>query len=206
MAFRQAADAVRIRPADNLYQAEFVRTTQLVFFQAAEATMICQAAQLCHIDAILLAEESAADTARICSADNLCNAATDDVAFRRKLFKYHHHIPVSFFFLSALHPDKSPPSKPAPAEPPPIFVLLYNLASLILRSTDSLIRQSIFLEPSTASSNGMTYTSHKVLAAITIDRTPFKTYPTNATLPLITILIGTAPNLNELGFSPVPSE
>ena len=38
--------------------------------------MICQAAQIRHANAnaVLLAEENAADTAIICSADDLCNA------------------------------------------------------------------------------------------------------------------------------------
>ena len=87
------------------------------------------AARLCHANAVLLAEDNAADTVRICSANNLCKAAsvaaaTDDVVFRRKLFKHHNRIPVSLFFLLVLHPDKSPPSKPPPAESPPFFCFI----------------------------------------------------------------------------------
>ena len=53
----------------------------------------------------------------------------------------------------------------AAAESPLHFVFFYILAYLILQSTDSLINQSIFWEPSTASS-GMSCSCDKVLAAI----------------------------------------
>jgi len=176
-----------------------MKTSRLVFRHAAEAAIIRQAARirLADADALRLAANTGADTAKICSADHLYNdefmktsrlifrqtAATAVIhaednsslhtvqraPFRCTHFQYQRRVPVSFCFM-ALHPTELPPPEPPPSEPPPPepppFVLLYNSASLILRSTDSLICQSIFLEPSTASSNGILYFHNKILAAL----------------------------------------
>ena len=86
----------------------------------------------------------------------------------------HNHPPRSHpdILTQKLHSDEKPPSEPPPAEPPPSpppFALLYNLAPFILQSTDSLIRQSIILEPSTASPIDMSCTGNTVFAAIAFE-------------------------------------
>ena len=189
LVFLQAADAARFCQA-KISQAEFVKTSKPVFCQAAEAATIRHAK--IHQDESVTTSRlifcQATEPHHVCGEHRAVICRTP-FKFAVPLFL------VQTLHLDKL-PPAEPPLEPPPwylhlnitrviaSQPSIEFLLLCNHYSLIYRSygAPSILKsdaylmfrminpikyQSIFLESSTASSNGIPCSHNKVLAAIT---------------------------------------